>query len=64
MLKHYFDLKLTLKSIILDLNPEFSFFEPLQNFSFPPKPLFCILDFQIPIVEKVPMDHTNHFDFR
>ena len=64
MLKHYFDLKLTLKSIILDLNPEFSFFEPLQNFSVPPKPLVCILDVQIPIVEKVPMDHTNHFDFR
>ena len=48
---------------ILKLKTEFWSLTPLQNFNFPTKHPFSILDVHIRIVEKVPMDHTDHFDF-
>ena len=32
-------------------------------FSFPPYLIFWMTNFEIPIVEKVPIDHTDHSDF-
>ena len=58
-----FGLETTLKSPILDPKTDFSFFRPLENFSFPPQLPFSITIFQIPIVEKVSIDHTDHFGF-
>ena len=53
-----------IKSSILDLETDFEISDPSKLLLFLHNSLFSILNFQIRIVEKVAMDHTDHFDFR
>ena len=62
--KNHLGLEATLKSPMLDLYPEFSSCSPLYKVSVRRKPLFSILNRQIPVEERVPMDHTYHFSVR
>ena len=64
ILRSHFGLGKPLRCHILDLNLDISIFYPSKISVFLHNALFLILNVQIRIVEKVPMDHTNHFGFR
>ena len=61
--KYQFALKTTLKSPIWDPIPAFPTFPSPQNVSFPPQLPFWITNIEIHIVEKAPMNYTDHLGF-